>query len=109
MGAAGVEALEVDGYVTVRVERVERARSVSQLTSLSVLGIPARAYLDLAREYAAAGGVVLHVGKLRVIELDPLLAWLARRERATAAADKTDEIAAMGAELGLRAVAGGRR
>jgi hypothetical protein len=98
---------------------VERPRCVSQKTCERVLGVPPRAFLrDVLPAYREAGGVVAEVGRLRVVELDPLGAWLARsrgadhsRARgestrvATAPSDAADDLAA---SLGLRLV-GGRR
>ncbi len=81
---------------------VERPRCVSQRTSERVLGLPRRAYLDLVREYREAGGVVLTAGKLRMVEIDPLLRWMADRARVVrAAAEPRDEVDTYAARLGL--------
>ncbi len=103
-----------DDTVAVRIPRtaltlVEPPRCVSQRTSERVLGLDRRTYLALAREYAAAGGNVLHVGKLRIVEIDPLLAWMRARRMTGAADERSDEVGDLARELGLRAVAEGRR
>lgn len=92
--------------VTIQVPRsaltiVERPRCVSQRTSERVLGIPRRAFLELAREYRDAGGVVLEHGKLRIMELDPLLAWM--RERAPTTKPKKSDVDEYASSLGLGA------
>lgn len=105
-----------DESVTIQVPRsaltvIERPRCVSQRTSERVLGIPRRAFLDLARAYREAGGQVLAAGKLRICEIDPLLAWMREREQATAAgaeSEPRDAVDTYAARLGLRAVTGGR-
>jgi len=110
-----------DGHVTIPL-RVPRASLtvvaappewISQLTAEQTIGVPRRAYLDLAREYATAGGAVLAVGKLRLTERTPLLAWLRSRSAGTATAlaaasndAATDDYAA---SLGLVPVAAARR
>jgi hypothetical protein len=95
--------------VTVEIPRsaltvVERPRAVSQRTSESVLGIPKRPFLELAREYSDAGGTVLHLGKLRLVEIDQLLAWLASRRVAAPTVAANDEVDALANELGLVAM-----
>ncbi|NUP04571.1 MAG: hypothetical protein HOW73_00740 [Polyangiaceae bacterium] len=80
-------------------------RAISQRTSERIIGVDRRSYLSLAREYAAAGGSVLVVGKLRVVEIDPFVAWLARRSQparpAPAANDETDALSELAADLGV--------
>ncbi len=80
---------------------------VSQRTAEAVLGIPRRSFLEAVRTFEAAGGVVLHLGKLRLVRRDAFIGWLrTRREQVAPEANGADALAA---ELGLRAVAGGRR
>ena len=98
----------------VRIPRsqiVERPRAVTQRTSLAVLGLAPREYLATIRAYRSAGGTGIDVGRSRVAIVDDLLAWLARRSAAAqmATAAPRDPQAELGAELGLRVVAGGRR
>lgn len=74
------------------------AQRVSQATSLDVLGIPRGLFLELAREYRAAGGDVLAVGKLRLVERAAFEAWLrSRGTKPTPTSNLTD----LEAELGL--------
>lgn len=80
---------------------------VTQRTSLDVLGLDKRLFLALAAEYEAAGGIVHRIGDRTVmLEIEPLRAWLARRNRAVVqAVEPTDPIdeaeRALEAKLGL--------
>lgn len=81
---------------------IERAHSASQKTSRSALGIDSRPFLALTRSYRAAGGDVIAVGKLRLVEVDPFLDWLKRRaapKRKTA--EPMTELEALEAEFGI--------
>jgi hypothetical protein len=102
--------------ITTRVPRsalqvVERAETISQRTSERVTGVPASNYLDALKAYQADGGEVLRLGKLRLVRVEPFVAWLAARSRAVVATpaatpDPADDYAS---ELGLRATGGARR
>ena len=85
---------------------VERPRAISQRTSERVIGIPARAYLDLLAPYRAGGGVVLVVGKLRIVEVDPFMSWLARRDaaRPVVSSDAETDVERLERRLGIVAV-----
>ncbi|MCR4340111.1 MAG: hypothetical protein NUW01_09545, partial [Gemmatimonadaceae bacterium] len=60
-------------------------------------------FLEAVRLFEVSGGVVLKLGKLRLVDRVRFVAWLARREQAAAHPDGADALAA---ELGL--VAGGK-
>lgn len=86
---------------------------VSQRTTERETGIPSSLFLELQREYARSGGRVIATGKLRIVEREPFLAWLAARSKAAATsdarpADEADEADVYARELGLRVVSGGR-
>lgn len=116
---ASTRAHSDDDHVTIAIPRsaltiIETPRCVSQRTSERVLGVPRRAFLDLVARYREAGGTVLNVGKLRVVEIDPLLAWMTSVERRRDVIDTTaeeveaDPVDAYAAGLGLRLVGGAR-
>lgn len=58
--------------------RIEAAppELVSQKTSLAVLGIPRRPFLDAVSRYRAGGGEVFHCGRLRLVNREAFVAWL---------------------------------
>jgi hypothetical protein len=81
---------------------VETPRAVSQVTSERVLGLPRRPFLEAVAAYGAAGGRVATLGRLRLVDVDPFLAWLAARKPAAAdAAPANDPIEALADELGV--------
>src|SRR5258708_5803449 len=84
------------------------AETVSQKTSLAVLGIDRRPFLESLAAYRADGGAVFELGKLRLVKREAFVAWLALKSggsRLTAGTD--DGVAAVVGELGLRLVGGG--
>ncbi len=89
------------------------ATHVSQRTSEAVLGIPRRAFLDLARAYRAAGGAVAVAGKLRVVEREAFTRWLFARAVPVPAdapnPEPADPVAARAARLGISLVGGDKR
>ena len=97
--------------VTLEIPRehltiIERPRCVSQRTSERVLGIDKRSFLAMLPAYRDAGGIVMSIGKLRLCELDPLVAWMARRgtekKSGPAVANDIDDAAdAMAAKYGI--------
>jgi len=108
--AGGGFALAAADFINVPIPRsaltlIETPRTVSQRNCLGVLGLDRRHYLELWRDYRDAGGAVMSAGKLRLVEIEPLLAWLRSRRPATSvptvvAHDAVDELAA---ELGMLA------
>ena len=84
---------------------IERPHAVSQHTSERVLGLPRAHYLEAVRDFAAAGGHVIHVGRLRVVEVEPFMSWLRDRERLCRPVAPVDPVAELAAELGLARVA----
>ena len=88
---------------------IERPHRVSQRNALAVLGLPPRAFLELAREFRDAGGEVLSVGKLRCVALEAFDAWLCRRNAKPSPARAANDVDALEAEIGVGAVVGGKR
>ena len=83
---------------------VEAPRTVSQRTAERVLGIPTGAYLASLRPYAAAGGEVMTLGRLRLVVVDDYVGWLRRSGRTgptTTTEQRRDDVADLAAELGL--------
>lgn len=74
---------------------------VSQRSSLTVLGIPARTFLEMLREPACPE--VLAVGQLRLVDRAAFVAWLRARPRpaAKARAGRDIEVDRLAADLGL--------
>ena len=73
---------------------------VSQKTSEMVLGIGKRAYLDSLPEYRCAGGEVISLGRLRLVNRESYVTWLSERMTES----KDDGTAELAAELGFRMV-----
>lgn len=105
-----------DDTVTLTIPRaaltiVEAPRTVSQRTAERVLGIPTSHYLGSLRAYAAAGGQVFALGRLRIVEVDDYVTWLRRSGRSTPttttpAEQPRDDVDDLAAELGLQVRAG---
>lgn len=74
---------------------------VSQRTSEAVLGIHRRAYLEALPLFEAAGGQVLTLGRLRIVDRLELLGWLASRERSTRSPGIASGESSLARELGL--------
>lgn len=95
----------------VRAELVADGALVSQRSSLAVVGIPPRTFLELLRRRDCPLDVV-HLGKLRLVRREALLAWLERigaprrPEEPEADLDGADRVLV---ECGLRPVAGDAR
>lgn len=92
----------------VREELRAETRMISQRTAEAILGLPTRSFLDLLRRPDCPLRV-RRVGKLRLVELEPMLAWLDVIGLAAEADDNTpdapvDDDARLLAELGLEAV-----
>ena len=88
---------------------VEQARTASQKTSERVFGLPRRIFLGLVREFRRAGGTVLEIGKLRVVDVDAFAKWLERRAAAEVLAPETvlpsqtdDPVSSLARELGVQ-------
>jgi hypothetical protein len=83
--------------------RVEQAppSHLSQLTVQSAIGIGKRQYLESISAYRAAGGKVLRFGRLRIVERDCYLAWLAEREQRVTEPEQGDDVARLADELGV--------
>jgi hypothetical protein len=76
---------------------------VSQHTSEHQLGIPRRQFLSSARAFAASGGEVIVLGRLRLVAMPEYLAWLRERRELTTQAD---DLASLADEMGLRLLGG---
>lgn len=108
---------EIEVVVETRTERrvsaVVRPVLISQRTSLATTGVEPAGFLGLLPAYRADGEEVISAGKRRLVYLDRFVAWLSARSKAapeaTAGDDQVDDAEAYEQELGLRAVAGGRR
>ena len=78
---------------------------VTQRTAERVLGLPARTFLGLVREYGSAGGEVLAIGKLRSVSTVHFEKWLQGRSVATpekvGGEDREDSGFSFERELGL--------
>jgi hypothetical protein len=102
-------AQPTDEMVTLAIPRaaltiMEAPRTVSQRSSERVLGVPASVFLASLRAYAAAGGAVMTLGRLRLVDVTEYVAWLRRREQPRAAATpaaEPDPIDTLARELGL--------
>lgn len=98
--------IEVDAE---QLQFTTKAEMVSQKTSEAVLGLPARNFLELVREFARTGGDVVHARKLRLVKVAAFVAWLRRRDRGDADREikpANDSTPTLEAELGLVAVRG---
>lgn len=74
---------------------------VSQKTSEQVLGIPRRAFLGAVRDFEAAGGDVLRLGRLRLVKPGELTTWIRNRD---VRGEGADELAQLASSVGLRVV-----
>jgi hypothetical protein len=64
-----------------------------------------RTFVETVKRYSLGGGPVAKVGRLRLVERDPFLAWLFRVEQPAPDAEDSDAgVRALAAELGLRLV-----
>lgn len=100
--------MSTDDHVTISIPRscltvVESPRCVSQRTAERVLGLPRRTFLELVREFGASGGAVIATGKLRIVEIDPFVAWLRSRSVKSTTPTRDDDLGDLAVELGLRA------
>lgn len=72
--------------VPLDIIRVEPPKplAVTQRTSLDVLGLTKRQFLDMLPEYRASGGEVIRRGRVRMVVLEDFVAWLRSSNRTQA-------------------------
>lgn len=93
-----VQALVVDEVARV----VTKTRLVSQDSSEQLISIEGRRYLrDVVPAYERAGGKVARVGRLRLCDLDELVAFLLARSAPPVAPTKPDTRTDLERELGI--------
>lgn len=90
------------------VEQAALPELVSQKTSLAVLGIPPRAFLELVRS-ARFPLPVTRLGKLRLVRRDALVSWFEGAARQAAERSPSAGAGDVLQALGLRLVEGGGR
>jgi len=87
---------------------------LGQANVTAAIGITARVYLALLREFRASGGEVLEVGKSRLTDRAQFVAWLRARAGApttaasTASSTASEAVDGLAHELGLQVIKGGR-
>jgi hypothetical protein len=105
----------LDGILDIvgRPVAAAAASMVSQKTSLGVLGMPPRIYLEILPQFIADGHEVVSVGKLRMVSREKFEHWLRVRDadRASGVEAKQSKVPGVWGELGLvpaPRIAGGR-
>ncbi|MEM6792286.1 MAG: hypothetical protein AAF715_32530 [Myxococcota bacterium] len=105
MGIRATLDLPADGLTVV----APAPELVSQATAEANLSIPRRTFLDSLGPFRAAGGEVIRLGRLRLVDRVEFVSWL--RGRAAAAVDPDeveDDTAAALRVVGMRPAGGGR-
>jgi hypothetical protein len=80
--------------------------TVSQKTSLAVLGIDRRPFLAALPAFRADGGAVFELGRLRLVRREAFVAWLGLKATNPTRPEEDGAVSFV-RELGLRVVEGG--
>lgn len=85
----------------VRVQAPEPSH-LSQLNVQTCIGIGKRQYLESMPAFAACGGKVLRLGRLRIVERAAYLAWLGERNDREQHESGEDDVTRLADELGIQ-------